>query len=192
MTAARTAVNPAHILTEQHLHIVKDILTYHIRSNPSIPGMEPDDLYQEGCICLYRAALTYNSQKALFSTYAKKVVYRGLIDYCRKQQREYSHTAQVQVLEDGSLLLDHGPAYGLDDVQARCSTLEVLDLMERSAVRYQGITKLGIEALAMKIQGVGITEIASVYQVAPSHVGAWISRAIHKLRKDPAFLAALQ
>ncbi len=188
----RITVNPAHTLVEQHLHIVNEVLTYNIRSNSSIPGMEQDDLYQEGCICLYRAALTYNSQKALFPTYAKKVVYRGLIDYCRKQQREYSHTAQVQILEDGSLLLDHGSSYGPDDFQIRCSTLEVLDLMEWSAARYKGVTKLGIEALAMKIQGAGVTEIASVYQVAPSHVGAWISRAISKLRKDPVFLAALQ
>ncbi len=185
-------VNPVHSLVEQNLHIVKRILTYNIRSNPTVPGLEFDDLYQEGCIYLYRAALTYDDRRASFPTYAQKVVYHGLIDYCRKVLRDYTHTAQVNVLEDGSLLLEDRHLGNPDDFAIRISTLEVLDLMERAATRYQGITKLGMEALTMKIQGVGVSEIASMYHVPPSHVGAWISRAIGKLRKDSAFLAALK
>lgn len=36
-----------------------------------------------------------------------------------------------------------------------------------------------------------ITDIAALYQVPPSHVGAWISRSLEKLRNDPDFLTCL-
>lgn len=51
--------------------------------------------------------------------------------------------------------------------------------------------RLGIEALALKVQGMRITDIAALYQVPPSHVGAWISRSLEKLRNDPDFLTCL-
>ena len=53
------------------------------------------------------------------------------------------------------------------------------------------IARLGIEALALKVQGLRITDIAALYQVPPSHVGAWISRSLEKLRNDPDFLTCL-
>ena len=36
-----------------------------------------------------------------------------------------------------------------------------------------------------------VTDIAEIYRVPPSHVGAWISRSATKLRCDPRFLASL-
>jgi len=36
-----------------------------------------------------------------------------------------------------------------------------------------------------------VSEIAGLYDVPPPHVGAWISRAPQKLRKDTPFLAGL-
>ena len=56
---------------------------------------------------------------------------------------------------------------------------------------YQGVARLGIEALVLKIRGYSITDIAGLYGVPPSHVGAWISRSAQKLRGDPTFMAAL-
>ena len=56
------------------------------------------------------------------------------------------------------------------------------------AEEYAGITRLGIEALLMKSNGMGVTEIARLYQVKPSHVGAWISRAKSKLKSNKQFL----
>lgn len=71
------------------------------------------------------------------------------------------------------------------------SRLETLDLLEASKQNYQGVARLGIEALALKVQGMRITDIAALYQVPPSHVGAWISRSLEKLRNDPDFLTCL-
>ncbi|MFR4886450.1 MAG: helix-turn-helix domain-containing protein [Eubacterium callanderi] len=57
--------------------------------------------------------------------------------------------------------------------------------------KIDGVTRLGIEALALKLQGMRITDIAELYQVPPSHVGAWISRSTAKLRRDTRFLKHL-
>ena len=59
---------------EDHLALVEQVLRRSIKTNETVDGMGHDDLYQEGCIWLCRAAVTYNAAKALFSTYAKKVV----------------------------------------------------------------------------------------------------------------------
>ena len=63
-----------------------------------------------------------------------------------------------------------------------------LDVYKRQD--YDGVARLGIEALALKLQGMRVTDIAELYQVPPSHVGAWISRSVAKLRSDPAFWQA--
>ena len=75
-----------------------------------------------------------------------------------------------------------------DHFDSHLSRLETLDLLEASKQNYQGVARLGIEALALKVQGMRITDIAALYQVPPSHVGAWISRSLEKLRNDPDFL----
>ncbi len=178
-------------LVEQNLDIVKNILTYHIHSNPTVLGMEYDDLYQEGCICLLRAALTYDEHQFRFRTYAQKVVYNGLVDYCRRVSKNQAYSSRLILTEDGTLLGTSVNAIS-DDFETKVSTLEFLDMMEATSRRYRGITKLGIEALTLRIQGTGVTEIASSYRVPPSHAGAWISRAIQKLRKDPVFLGSLR
>ena len=72
-----------------------------------------------------------------------------------------------------------------------CNLMETLSLLEASNQDYDGVARLGIEALALKLQGMRVTDIAELYQVPPSHVGAWISRSVAKLRSDPRFLASL-
>lgn len=74
-----------------------------------------------------------------------------------------------------------------DDFDARMSLVETLSLLEASKQEYDGVARLGIEALALKLQGMRVTDIAEIYHVPPSHVGAWISRSAAKLRCDPRF-----
>ena len=66
--------------------------------------------------------------------------------------------------------------------------MELESLLSVYAEEYAGVTRLGIEALLMKSNGMAITEIAGLYQVKPSHVGAWISRAKSKLKSNKQFL----
>ena len=100
--------------------------------------------------------------------------------------------AALIIGEQGELAADGEQVDQPDDhFDSHLSRLETLDLLEASKQNYQGVARLGIEALALKVQGMRITDIAALYQVPPSHVGAWISRSLEKLRNDPDFLTCL-
>ncbi|WP_326975339.1 sigma-70 family RNA polymerase sigma factor [Caproiciproducens sp. R1] len=179
------------ILVEDHLSVVGWVIFHYIKVNETIYGFSYDDLYQEGCIWLCRAAVSYDASVAKFKTYAKTVIRNGLISYCRtmckKQKRMLFLTC-----EQGWLLLDGQKlATQENDFDATFSYLEVISLLEPLKRVYKGVARLGIEALQLKVQGLSVSEIACHYGVKPSHVGAWISRAAQKLRDNPSFLTAL-
>ena len=139
-----------------------------------------------------RQAFTYHAGQAQFSTYAKKVVKNGLLSYCRKICSQGRHISRLSIGDQGELAADGEQLEQPDDhFDSHLSRLETLDLLEASKQNYQGVARLGIEALALKVQGMRITDIAALYQVPPSHVGAWISRSLEKLRNDPDFLTCL-
>lgn len=177
-------------LVESHLPLVHWIIRDAVSVNESVLGFEYDDLYQEGCLWLCHAA-SYCPGLAKFPTYAKTVVRNGLLSYCRQMYAKQRNLIHLESDENGDFLERHIPAYQTDSFSARTGTLETLDLLSSSAKNYTGIAKLGAEALGMKIQGHGISEIAARYHAPPSHVGAWISRAARKLRDSPAFLSGL-
>ena len=89
------------LLVENNLSVVHWLIVNSIHVNPCIYGMSYEDLFQEGCIWLCRATVTYNAAKALFSTYAKKVVRNGLISYCRRQCDKEKHYVHLEVGADG-------------------------------------------------------------------------------------------
>ncbi len=149
----------------------------------SVPGRVPVAL---------QGAFTYHAGQAQFSTYAKKVVKNGLLSYCRKICSQGRHISRLSIGDQGELAADGEQLEQPDDhFDSHLSRLETLDLLEASKQNYQGVARLGIEALALKVQGMRITDIAALYQVPPSHVGAWISRSLEKLRNDPDFLTCL-
>ena len=178
-------------LVENHLSIVHWTIRESIDVNKGIYGFEYDDLYQEGCICLCHAAATYDSSLAKFSTYAKKVVRNGLITYCR-QMRDQQKYFTLLAPDGHSEPITEGYASNQPDTFAiHIGTMETLELLSSSSRNYQGVAKLGIEALKLKIQGYGISDIAALCHAPPTHVGAWISRAAQKLRQNPAFLSGI-
>ena len=91
----------------------------------------------------------------------------------------------------GELLADGELVTPPDDFHVQVNMIETLDLLASAEKKYQGVTKLGIEALKLKLKGMSVSEIADLYHVPPPHVGAWISRATQKLRKDTPFLSGL-
>ncbi|MBD5541969.1 MAG: sigma-70 family RNA polymerase sigma factor [Lachnospiraceae bacterium] len=163
--------------------------SFHV--NETIYGFGYDDLYQEGCIWLCHAAVSYNPALSKFPTYAKKVVQNGLTSYCREQCSRERHFTRLGVGEHGELTAEGSILQQADDFESRISMLEVMQLLESRARDYNGVTRLGIKALELKIRGMSITEIAKLYDVPPSHVGAWITRSKQKLRKDPLFLSGI-
>jgi RNA polymerase sigma factor (sigma-70 family) len=178
-------------LVEANLSVVYWVIVENIHVNRTIFGLAYEDLYQEGCIWLCKAALTYDASLSLFPTYAKKVVRNGLISYCRRQCSKEKHFVHLEIGDNGELLPGELDSSIIDSSATHIFFLETLDLLESRKTEYRGVALLGIEAMALKIRGYSITEIAALYDVPPSHVGAWISRSAQKLRNDPAFLEGL-
>lgn len=178
-------------LVENHLSIVYWTIREEISVNENMYGFEYDDLYQEGCIWLCHAAAAYDSGLAKFPTYAKKVVRNGLLSYCRKMYAEQKNFNWLSSDENGELLNEYPARHQSDAFTSRAGTMETLELLSSAARTFNGVSKLGTEALALKVQGYANSEIAACYHAPPSHVGAWISRATQKLRNSPSFLSGL-
>jgi RNA polymerase sigma factor (sigma-70 family) len=187
------ALNDAQrILVENNLPLVRWAIHNHITVNENIYGFSYDDLFQEGCIWLCKAAATFDAAKAVkFETYAQIVVRNGLRTYCRlmcnKQKR------QMPVPEPS----DEEAPFGLcqlsddDQFEDMISELDTLSLLESVKSQYRGTVRLGIEAIELKAKGLNGAEIAEMYGVKPTHVGAWIHRASQKLKQNEAFLDSL-
>lgn len=178
-------------LVEQNLSVVHWVILQNIHIHEGIYGLGYDDLYQEGCIWLCRAAVTYKEKNALFSTYAKTVVRNGLFSYCRQLCHKEKHFCHLSLNDCGEYLSDGTVLAISDTVEKQFDMLETLNLLESSKKSYRGVARLGIEALELKIKGLSISDIAKLYQVPPSYVGAWISRSAQKLKKDKNFLSGI-
>lgn len=178
-------------LVESNLSVVKWVIRENIHVNPMVCGFEYDDLYQEGCIWLCRAAMSYDTSLSQFATYAKAIVRNGLFSYCRQICRLQKHMSRMTVGEDGNLIAEGAALEVPDKFAVHISDMETLDLLESRIKDYHGVARLGIEALELKVKGMTVTDIARLYGVPPSHVGAWISRSAKKLRKDRRFLSGI-
>ena len=178
-------------LVEKNLLVVHWVILQNIHIHESIYGLGYDDLYQEGCIWLCHAAVTYEEKYALFSTYAKTVVRNGLFSYCRQLYAKEGHSSHLSLSEYEEYISDGIVSAATDTVEKQISLLETLDLLETSKGAYQGVARLGIEALELQIKGFNISDIAKLYDVPPSHVGAWVSRSAQKLKKDKNFLSGI-
>lgn len=165
-------------LIKAHLNCVHWTIHSFISVNAGVCGLEYDDLYQEGCIALWKAAETFDEQQGVqFHSYAISVIRNHLTDYCRHIQ---SRTVPMVSLEkwDAEVARDGVPDWDGD------SGLFVEQVLEYGKRTYSGVARLGVEALELKIAGYSGADIAKLYGVQPNHVGAWISRAAKKLKKD--------
>lgn len=178
-------------LVETNLSLVYWVIMKNIHVNETIYGFGYEDLYQEGCIWLCHAAATYDPARSRFPTYAKKIVRNGLLSYCRQMYSVQRRLTYLTVGTDGELLADGELLTPPDNFNIQISMIETLDLLAYAEKKYQGVTRLGIKALKLKLKGMSVSEIAVLYHVPPPHVGAWISRATQKLRKDTPFLSGL-
>lgn len=59
---------------EDHLALVEQVLRRSIKTNETVDGMGHDDLYQEGCIALCRASVSYREEMGAFPAYARTVI----------------------------------------------------------------------------------------------------------------------
>ena len=171
-------------VVQSNMYLVDAVIRTRIQTNESVVGLGYEDIRQEGCILLCAAVQTYNPKIAMLSTYATKVIYNGLISHCRRINKQESHISTVSLTENPDRL----DLKQDEQFQNRIAQMELDSLLSVYAEEYTGVTRLGIEALLMKSNGMGVTEIARLYQVPPSHIGAWISRAKRKLKSNKQFL----
>ena len=61
-------------LVEENLAVVERVLRFDVRAAPCIAGLGYEDLYQEGCVWLCNAALTFAPARGSFASYARRVV----------------------------------------------------------------------------------------------------------------------
>lgn len=169
------------LLVLNHLNVVEGVVKYSINVNENIYGLGHDDLFQEGCLWLCRAAVTYNNERAQFATYAKTVVRNGLISYCRQMYAKNIKCCSIDLEEHEDIIYFEKSKKEFED---KLSLIETVDMLEQQSKEYTGITKKGTNALMLKIHGMSTTAIATNYAVPTSHISAWISRASKKLKND--------
>lgn len=178
------------VLVEQHMELVGRVISRHIRINEGVCGLGYDDLSQEGALALCRAAATYNGTSAQFSTYAAVVIRNRLLDCCKAANAQQKHLCSLAT-GPGFADDEHPPSIPEPSVEDKTDSLidqiDTAALLARCKREYSGVAQLGIEALELKIRGYSGADIARLYHTEANHVGAWISRAKIKLKKDAAF-----
>ena len=173
-------------LVEENLTIVERVLLFDVRADSCIAGLSYEDLYQEGCVWLCNAALTFNPARGSFASYARRVVQNGLVSYCRNVLSQCRHTVSLDDLEPAVLATLE--AQNAVSSHTKCETPLLLVIAES---QYSGVTRKGIHALALQVSGMPLTAVAVRMSAPPNHVSAWISRAVRKLRNNESFLSSL-
>ncbi len=171
-------------LVETHMYIVERVIRRRI-SPTKQPLMSYEDFFQIGCEALCRAAMRYEPERGSFEPFGSRLVYNAMIDHCRAQGRVSSHTAELQLDEDGEPIAfrSFGDDPDLDGVMAARKLNEILIETEK---RHEGIIRLGIEAIRLKSLGYSTRDIAEKNGTTVNNVNAWISRARKILHEDPA------
>lgn len=174
-------------LAEQNLSLVDKVIARYIHTNEAVCGLGWEDLRQEGCLALCRAAATYDGSSAQFSTYATTLIRNHLLDCCKAVSARLRNLPAIP-LDVGPPEEDRPPGFSEpsveDGIDALIDRLDADALLSDCKRRYSGVARLGIEALELKIRGYSGADIAQLYNTKPSHVGAWIARAAQKIRKE--------
>ena len=173
-------------LVEENLAVVERVRRFEVRANPCIAGLGYEDLYQEGCVWLCNAALTFDPMRGSFASYARRVVQNGLVGYCRNVLSKHQRTVLLGDLKPA--VLTALEAQNAVSSHIKCETPLLLAAAES---QYSGVTRKGVHALALQVSGMPLTAVAVRMSAPPNHVSAWISRAIHKLRNNESFLSSL-
>lgn len=160
---------------EDHLALVEQVLRRSIKTNETVDGMGYDDLYQEGCIALCRASVSYREEMGSFPAYAKVVIRNHLLDRCREIQSTRKNLPLVS--------LDAFAEMGVPEPVSPFHTEDLISDVSSDALlshfrnRYHGTARLGIEAMELRVRGYSCADIAKLYQKKPNYIGACISRA---------------
>ena len=180
------------MIVENNLAIVHKVIRDNIIVNESIFGFSYNDIFQEGCIWLCKAVITYVDNKDVkIETYAYKVVSNGLRTYCRLMCNKQKQIITAPLHADEEIIFALNQITDEDSFEERISQIDTFALLNKMKRQYTGTVRLGIEAIEWKVKGFSGREIAKIYGVKQNLVGAWISRASTKLLENEEFMSFL-
>ena len=142
---------------EDHLALVEQVLRRSIKTNETVDGMGYDDLYQEGCIALCRASVSYREEMGAFPAYARTVIRNYLLDRCREIQSARKNLPLVS--------LDAFAEMGVPEPVSPFHTEDLISDVSSSTLlshfknRYHGTARLGIEAMELRVRGYSCADI---------------------------------
>lgn len=169
-------------LVIENLDLVDKVICTRITWRASSVLMTYEDLQAVGREALCRAAMHYNPQSGPFAPFARKCIYNAVIDHCRNENAVRRMTGGSGDNEYGLDLIDK--AGTRDSGGGLADALAARHLLNRYKKKYTGISKLGVEAIEMKLLGFSSREIANKYGTSVSNVNAWISRARKKMKQE--------
>ena len=138
-------------------------------------------------------ALTYDPDGgASFPTYAQRVVENGLRTYCRLQHSKEQRSFPVSEIFDTEADNHRAMASGIRSLQEQLAEVDALSLLESAKQQYNGVARLGIEAMQLKFIGLSNTDIAAYYGIKANYLGAAVHRAAERLRNNAEFLNSLE
>ena len=129
---------------------------------------------------------------ASFPTYAQKVVENGLRTYCRLQRSKERRCFPVSEIFDTEADSRRAMASGIRSFQEQLAEVDVLSLLESAKQQYDGVARLGIEAMQLKFIGLSNTDIAAHYGIKANYLGAAVHRAAERLKSNKEFLQSLE
>ena len=177
-------------MVETNMDVVRWAIRTSIQVNEQLYGFGYDDLFQEGCIWLCKAAAAYDPGGASFPTYAQKVVENGLRTYCRLQRSKERRCFPVSEIFDTEA--DGVMASGIRSFQEQLAEVDALSILESAKQQYDGVARLGIEAMQLKFIGLSNTDIAAHYGIKANYLGAAVHRAAERLKSNKEFLQSLE
>ena len=177
-------------MVETNMDVVRWAIRTSIQVNEQLYGFGYDDLFQEGCIWLCKAAATYDPGGASFPTYAQKVIENGLRTYCRLQRSKERRCFPVSEIFDTEA--DGVMASGIRSFQEQLAEVDALSILESAKQQYDGVARLGIEAMQLKFIGLSNTDIAAHYGIKANYLGAAVHRAAERLKSNKEFLQSLE
>ncbi len=163
-------------MVEANMDVVRWAIRTSIQVNEQRYGFGYDDLFQEGCIWLCKAAVTYDPDGgASFPTYAQRVVENGLRTYCRLQHSKERRSFPVSEIFDTEADGHRAMTSGIRSLQEQLAEVDALSLLESAKQQYNGVARLGIEAIQLKFIGLSNTDIAAYERTAAQ--GRWLRYA---------------
>lgn len=176
-------------LVEDNLGLVHHFIKKYVRLSGDMGAYSYEDLYQVGCIGLWKAAQSYAPGRAKFSTYAYLLIRNEIYNELLRQNKFSREISLPDVYDSGELL--HIAEKELDPAD-NLTVINLPEILQKAKEATSDTTRKGIIALEMMLKGMKCREIAAQMQVPVNHVTAWIAKARKYLRKDKKIMELME